>query len=149
MKNYVVGFAFDQFDAVALIHKVKPAWQAGKWNGVGGMIEPTDPTAAYAMAREFHEETGQGIVAERWRLVGHIVESDCVVHIYTTRVPLLRVHTTTAETVRVFPVAEQYLIGTEHYPCIPNIPVFLEMCRLGPDSRGNIPHFTMDYTHAK
>lgn len=147
--NYVVGFAFDAYDAVALIHKQKPAWQKDRWNGVGGKVEDSDPTIQFAMSREFHEETGQGIVAESWRHVGRILEPDCTVQIFTTRVPLLRVRTTTNEIVKVFTIQEQCLLGTEHYPCILNIPVFLEMCRLGPDAKRVIPFFTLDYTHAE
>lgn len=48
------------FDAsrtrVALIRKSKPAWQAGKLNGIGGKIEAGEEAIA-AMVREFREET--------------------------------------------------------------------------------------------
>jgi 8-oxo-dGTP diphosphatase len=59
MKRYVVGFMFsgDGLD-VCLILKNRPEWQAGKFNGVGGKIEPTDQSSAAAMCREFFEETG-------------------------------------------------------------------------------------------
>jgi 8-oxo-dGTP pyrophosphatase MutT (NUDIX family) len=145
--NYVVGFAFDQYDAVTLINKQKPAWQKDKWNGVGGKIEEGEDAAA-AMAREFFEETGMRTSPPMWRHVGRLIERDCVVQIFTMRVPVLRVHTTTKEAVKVFIPGEQAALGGDNYPCIPNIPVFLEMSRLGPDPRGHIPFFTLDYTHA-
>lgn len=144
--NYVVGFAFDQYGAVALINKNKPAWQKGKWNGVGGHIEPTDPSTRYAIAREFHEETAMYTQPEQWRHVGRSIESDAVVQIFTARVPLLHVHTNTAETVRVFPEYDQLMLGGDQFPCIPNLPVYLEMCKLGVDRHGVIPFFTIDYT---
>lgn len=58
MTNYVCGFYFDHvLEQVVLIWKNKPAWQAGKLNGVGGKIED-DETPLDAMRREFREETG-------------------------------------------------------------------------------------------
>lgn len=56
----VVGFLFahdDDGDEVLLIRKIKPTWQAGKLNGIGGKIEPGE-NAWQAMRREFKEETG-------------------------------------------------------------------------------------------
>lgn len=59
MKRYVAGFMFDKEDpdSVLLIHKRRPKWQAGKWNAVGGKIEPGE-SPGKAMVREFFEETG-------------------------------------------------------------------------------------------
>lgn len=57
MRNfYVLGFLF-VYDYVLLIEKKRPVWQAGKYNGVGGKVEPGE-TAAQAMIREFKEEVG-------------------------------------------------------------------------------------------
>lgn len=64
--KYVVGFLFSTDRRhVALIRKNKPAWQAGKLNGVGGKIEPGE-SAYEAMVREFAEETGVTIFNDRW-----------------------------------------------------------------------------------
>jgi 8-oxo-dGTP diphosphatase len=52
----VVGFMFWHTN-VLLVKKLKPAWQHGYWNGVGGKIEPNESDAE-AMVREFKEETG-------------------------------------------------------------------------------------------
>jgi 8-oxo-dGTP diphosphatase len=58
MKNYVVGFLFSPDSSyVVLIQKLKPDWQRGKLNGVGGLIEEGE-TPHEAMVREFREETG-------------------------------------------------------------------------------------------
>ncbi|HXI70278.1 MAG TPA: NUDIX domain-containing protein [Verrucomicrobiae bacterium] len=64
-KKYVVGFLFDHIlENVVLILKLRPEWQLGKWNGVGGKIEADEKPLA-AMRREFKEETGM-FVAD-WR----------------------------------------------------------------------------------
>lgn len=56
--RYVVGFKFNRdLDQVALIRKLRPEWQRGLLNGVGGKIEPGE-TPLEAMVREFREETG-------------------------------------------------------------------------------------------
>ena len=56
--RYVAGFMFSSTKRqVALINKLRPEWQRGLWNGIGGHIEPGEEPGA-AMIREFHEETG-------------------------------------------------------------------------------------------
>lgn len=56
--SYVCGFMFDPTgQQVLLTQKARPTWQAGKWNGIGGKIEPNETSLA-AMHREFQEETG-------------------------------------------------------------------------------------------
>ena len=58
MQGYACGFMFSpDRSRVLLIRKRRPAWQAGKLNGVGGKIEPGE-TPAEAMRREFREEAG-------------------------------------------------------------------------------------------
>lgn len=67
MQEYVLCFLFDKMSKyVALVHKNKPAWQAGKLNGIGGKVEPGE-TADTACSREFLEETGVEIPVEQWR----------------------------------------------------------------------------------
>jgi len=58
MREYVCSFLFSPDRArVVLIRKNRPAWQAGKLNGVGGKIEPGE-SPRQAARREFREETG-------------------------------------------------------------------------------------------
>ena len=58
VQEYVCGFLFSADRArVLLIRKNRPAWQAGKLNGLGGKIEPGE-TPLDAMRREFREEAG-------------------------------------------------------------------------------------------
>ena len=64
MTRYVLGFMFDQdHKKVLLVEKTSPAWQAGKFNGVGGKLEDGE-RAVDAMVREFREETG--IATDEW-----------------------------------------------------------------------------------
>lgn len=67
-KLFVAGFAFPNSapDRVYLIRKKKPDWQAGLLNGIGGKVEPCE-APAYAMAREFEEETGVKVPVDRWQ----------------------------------------------------------------------------------
>lgn len=55
--QYVCGFMFDDDGSVLLIEKLRPDWQTGKLNGVGGRIEDGE-SGEEAMRREFLEETG-------------------------------------------------------------------------------------------
>lgn len=58
MDHFVLGLVFNQAkDRVLLIEKKRPAWMAGKWNGIGGHIEENE-TPIQAMERECKEETG-------------------------------------------------------------------------------------------
>src|SRR4051794_18101042 len=58
VQQYVCGFLFSpDRSRVLLIRKRRPAWQAGKLNGVGGKLEPGE-TPLQAMRREFREEAG-------------------------------------------------------------------------------------------
>jgi 8-oxo-dGTP diphosphatase len=56
-KEYVLLFAFDRDDRVLLIRKNKPAWQAGRLNGLGGKVERGEWVIDTVM-REFREEAG-------------------------------------------------------------------------------------------
>lgn len=73
--QYVAGLVFHKnwFPAktgymleIALIKKNRPEWMAGKFNAVGGKIEPGE-TPVRAMVREFQEETGVLIPENEWR----------------------------------------------------------------------------------
>lgn len=78
MKQYVLGFAFsrDKKDIV-LISKLKPEWQKGKLNGVGGKIESNEKRY-HAMIREFKEETGVDTNITQWELFGKMIFNDDV-----------------------------------------------------------------------
>jgi 8-oxo-dGTP diphosphatase len=74
--NYVLGFCFDtRGESVVLIKKNRPAWQAGKWNGIGGKIEPKE-SQIEAMVREFYEEAGVMTIPENWNYLGSMAGTD-------------------------------------------------------------------------
>lgn len=84
MQRYVLCFLYDrQMKHVALIRKNKPAWQAGKLNGIGGKVELWE-SVEDAAPREFLEETGVNIPQKEWR---HFLTFDGVgfaVHAYVS-----------------------------------------------------------------
>lgn len=66
-KDYVLGFLFSPRGLnVVLIDKIKPDFQKGLYNGIGGEVESIDSSLNDAMSREFLEETGVAIDSERW-----------------------------------------------------------------------------------
>jgi 8-oxo-dGTP diphosphatase len=80
--RYVLGFAFDEAGkVVVLIRKLKPAWQAGKFNGVGGKVEPGE-TNLEAMVREFKEETTVETSAADWRQFAYMGSKDWSVDVF-------------------------------------------------------------------
>lgn len=82
------GFAFtaDKLQ-VLLILKKNPEWQRGKWNGVGGKLEPGE-SARSAMAREFKEETGLEVPVDKWECIATRYRADdSRVYFYYTILP--------------------------------------------------------------
>lgn len=145
-KDYVLGFAFDQYGACALIQKLRPDWQKGRWNGIGGHREPGEdgPTA---MAREFREETGMDTHPGQWRLAGQLIKNGayrCL--IYTDTFSRLSCHTTSDEPVRIFTEPELAILGGKEFPCINNAPALIQLCQIRMDRDGIIPVFELDYS---
>lgn len=82
MQNYVAGLLFrDNKSQVALVEKTRPEWQKGKFNAIGGKVEP-DETADEAMAREFLEETGAHVTD--WRFAGVLSGAEFIVQFYVS-----------------------------------------------------------------
>ena len=66
---YCCGFAFTtNLLQVLLIEKIKPEWQKGLLNGIGGKIESGEHSVD-AMTREFFEESGIMIPVLFWKPV--------------------------------------------------------------------------------
>ena len=85
MRKYVLGFIFNEdLTKVLLINKVRPNWQAGKNNGIGGKIEK-DETPHEAMIRETKEESNIDTEYWSWLHVGNMSGIDWDVVIYTTK----------------------------------------------------------------
>lgn len=72
MKNYVLGFIFNDKNQVLLMTKLAPEWQIGLLNGIGGKIEPEE-MADVAIAREASEEINCPPL--EWNLAGLIIGS--------------------------------------------------------------------------
>lgn len=70
MRHYTVGFVFNAtLDRVLLMHKLKPEWQMGKLNGLGGKIEDgEDPLSC--VVREIKEESGLVTQKDVWKEIG-------------------------------------------------------------------------------
>lgn len=84
MKHYVMGFAFTpNMQRVLLIKKKRPDWQAGKWNGIGGHIEPGE-SPKDAMMREFTEECGLRIPNRHWTHTLTIVSDVSTLFVFKT-----------------------------------------------------------------
>jgi 8-oxo-dGTP diphosphatase len=124
MTRYVLGFAFDEAgDRVVLIQKTKPAWQAGKYNGVGGKVEENE-TMIDAMVREFYEETGVETAINDWREYAFMVGPDwsCAVYCLGDGLIVDAVKTTTEEKIEVF--------STKALPnTISNVPWLIAMAK--------------------
>jgi 8-oxo-dGTP diphosphatase len=72
MRNYVLGFMIDtERNEILLIKKNRPAFQAGKLNGIGGKIEG-DEKPIQAIIREVEEETGLISSELEWLNFGHM-----------------------------------------------------------------------------
>lgn len=64
--EYCNGFMINPTtQEVLLIKKNRPDFQKGKWNGIGGKLEPGE-TPIQAMVREFWEETGLQTLEGYW-----------------------------------------------------------------------------------
>jgi 8-oxo-dGTP pyrophosphatase MutT (NUDIX family) len=81
--KYVVGLAFSgQRDRVVLIKKKRgPEALIGKWNGVGGHVEPGE-APQMAMSREFLEEAGVATPPSIWEHFLTLRGQDWVVYFY-------------------------------------------------------------------
>ena len=65
-KNYVIGLIFDDKNRILLINKLRPDWQKGYYNGIGGKVESNE-TFMKAMIRETKEEANLDI-KKNWKL---------------------------------------------------------------------------------
>lgn len=97
-KTMVAGFMFHG-PRVLLVQKLRPTWQAGLYNGVGGVVEK-DETPLSATTREFYEETTIFTLPGDWE---HFCTEHepfgAVVHFYKmmVRLPLTHVIETSSQ----------------------------------------------------
>ncbi len=84
MTKYVLGFIFDATaEQVLLIEKQRPAWQAGKLNGIGGKIEGKEKPVA-AMIREAFEECHLFSRVGDWLPVATLRHPEWHIEVFTT-----------------------------------------------------------------
>lgn len=123
--NYALGFATSPDGRhVMLIEKNRPAWQAGRLNGIGGHIEPGE-TPHQAMVRECEEESGLRV--ESWSPIGIVRFEGGVVHVFHAVADLDQARSLTDESVRVLPLAE---IMAQQHPLVDDVYASLDhICR--------------------
>jgi 8-oxo-dGTP diphosphatase len=98
--RWCLGFALSpDRRSVLLLRKDRPAWQAGRWNGIGGKLEPGEDALA-AMVREGVEEVGQAFA---WRPIARLRGSWGEVHVFAAEGEL-RPRRRESEEPAVFPV---------------------------------------------
>lgn len=131
MQHYVNGFMVTDLNPTVsfglFILKNRPAFQAGKWNGIGGKVE-ADEQIYNAMAREFREETGIHTVPENWLHCVTLYASDAVVHFFRSvqaESVLFSAKTMEDEQVRVLRIKD---ILTQSYSTLPNMQWILPLC---------------------
>lgn len=102
--NYCLGFLTNpEATHVLLMEKRRPAWQAGRLNGIGGKLEG-DETGVEAMERECQEETG--LAVSGWTSMGSIAFEGGTVFVFRGVVDLSLARSTTDEQVRVVKLDE-------------------------------------------
>ncbi len=125
MKEYVAGFLVDT-EEVLLVQKLKPDWQKGKWNAIGGKIEKNE-SPNEAMVREFKEEVGIEVVD--WNQFCTLSGKDFIVYFYISHdFPLGETHkgvNDVGEKLRWFSI--ENIINQETIETIRNIPWLLCM----------------------
>lgn len=128
--NYVVGFAFNkEKNKVLLIKKIKPAWQNGLLNGIGGKIENYDITPYHSMTREFLEESNIKTSEEEWyyfsKLDSDDFELNCFVGFFDDDL-LNSFESITDEQVTL--VSVQELFDNQFNGCISNLKWLISIC---------------------
>ncbi len=132
--EYVAGFMYSEDETqVALIRKIKPLWQAGSLNGIGGKIErgefPYD-----AMVREFEEETG--CKDYKWSEFCRLSGDNYVVYFFSSKGDLSLLESKEEEQVEIHNIKDIFDLQV-----IPNlrwlIPLGIDKDRVGGDLMEN------------
>lgn len=102
-QNYVVGIVTDGTDMdsqIVMVEKQHPAWQVGRLNGPGGIVDclpderPPSEVVRHAMVRTFEKETGLAIYPHIWievvRLIAGPEQGDYQVSFFRAVLPSLQ-----------------------------------------------------------
>lgn len=109
----MAGFLFSgDRKRVVLVEKIRPDWQRGRLNGVGGKIEASDASPHAAMVREFEEEAGLRIGG--WEKFCEVRRLGDLTHFFRAFAegPLGRVSGMEEEKVSAYPVSEVARLNT-------------------------------------
>lgn len=121
--DYVAGFMFSNDKrSVALVEKLKPEFQRGKLNGIGGKIEPNE-SPDDAMTREFQEETG--VLHFTWEHFATVNNPNGLWKVYFYKTyddAVFRCKTTEAEEIKILPMN---VLGG--YKLMPNLMFLLHL----------------------
>jgi 8-oxo-dGTP diphosphatase len=131
--QYVAGFMFDQQDPsrVALISKLKPEWQKGKLNAIGGKVEPGEHPLD-AMVREFKEETGVDTKVSQWKKFVFLGDENRV-FFFVTEGPVDQLKSMEDEQVAIFSID---CVTADN--AIPNLTWLLPLARLALNNQTNV-----------
>lgn len=130
--KYCLGFVFSVEPTtcrtyVALIEKLKPAWQRKKYNGIGGAVELFDKDDRAAMVREFREETGVETDPEAWREFAVMQFKPCQVICFAGQMEWEKFNSLWS------PTEEQVVkVATDRlweFPCLPNLSWLVPMAQ--------------------
>jgi 8-oxo-dGTP diphosphatase len=123
--SFVDGLMFDPLlSRVVLIRKLRPDWQEGLLNCVGGKVEPgEDPEMA--VIREFREETGVSIGGWKRFLDLKLKRDDGMLYCFYTIGNVDKATTELDETVGVYNVHEVM----DRCDTIPNLRWLIQMAR--------------------
>lgn len=121
MQEYVVGIIVC-VEAVLLILKNRPEWQAGRFNGIGGKVNE-DETSYAAIVRECKEECA--LTIEDWFFIGTVSNNiDYLVHYYYATVSSLSTaYSTTDEEIKIFKIKD-----LDYSMLVPPTDIFLRYC---------------------
>ncbi len=140
--RYCLGFALLKDSTwVVLIRKVRPDWQSGLLNGLGGHLEEGE-TPVQAMRREFREEAGPDIPEEEWDLYAVLRGPGFEVSVFRTHLETQEgIQTMTDEEVEIVPLSQIFNTYGQH-AVVANIPWLI---RMGWDPAANEGPFEINY----
>jgi len=124
--KYVVGFMMDPtLSKVVLIRKIKPEWQKGLINGVGGKIGDNieGETPEQAIDREFKEEAG--VEGLDWKPYLTLTTPHSELHFFRAIGNVHRAQTRTGEFVSIYDIPDVM----DRCDTIPNLRWCIQMAR--------------------